>query len=102
MKDFIFSLGIIDKKLIWPFLYSTIQIIESIIDTYYPKDKKSSMIGTLVNGIGGCFTILIPYVLGYNNQNQQKGKKEKKCTKPNVLHYFLLILFNGIYIGIIT
>ena len=91
MRDFIFSLGIIDKKLIWPFLYTIIQIVQNIIDTYYPEDKKNSTIFNLSSGIGESLIILIPYVLDYKNPNQ---KKEKKCTKRNVKHYFLLLLFN--------
>ena len=83
MRIFIFSLGMIEKKLIWPFLYSIIQIIRNIINDYYPKDKKSSTFNN--NGIGECFIILIPYVFGYLNKNQKKGEKRKKCTKPNVL-----------------
>ena len=41
MKDFIFSLGIIDRKLIWPFLYTIIQLIRNIFSAYYPKEKKN-------------------------------------------------------------
>ena len=96
MKDFIFSLGLLDKKLIWPFLYTIIQIVQTIIDTYYPEDKKSSTIFNFAIGIGESLIILVPYVLGYKNP-----KKEKKCMKCNVKHYFLLILFNVFYNGIL-
>ena len=94
MKDFIFSLGIIDRKLIWPFLYTIIQLIRNIFSAYFPKEKKISDLLYFDIGIGESFIILVPYVLGYKNPNQ---KKEKKCTKPNIKHYFLLLFFNGIY-----
>ena len=79
MRDFIFSLGIIDKKLIWLFLYTTIQIVQTIIDTYYPEDKKSSTVSGLSSGIGESLIILIPYVLDYKNPNR---KKEKNAQSP--------------------
>ena len=99
MKDFIFSLGIIDKKLIWPFLFTIIQITQNIIDTHYPEDKKNETIYYFSSGIGQCLIILTPYIVGNKNLYQ---KKEKKCTKQNVLHYFLLLLFNGMYYGMIA
>ena len=52
MKGCIFSLGIIDKKLIWPLLYTIIQIIQNIISTYYPKDKRTSIDQTFIDGLG--------------------------------------------------
>ena len=99
MNGFIFSLGIIDKKLIWPLLYTIIQIIQNIISTYYPKDKRSSNQYIFADGLGECLIILIPFIIGYKNPNQEE---EKKCTNQNILHYFLLLLFNGIYYGMIT
>ena len=99
MKGCIFSLGIIDKKLIWPLLYTIIQITQSIISAYYPKDKRTSVNYLFADGLGECLIILMPSVTWNKHPNQ---KREKKCTKPNVLHYFLLLLFNGIYYGMIT
>ena len=40
---------------------------------------------------------IIPFIIKY-----KKPKKEKNCTKSNILHYFLLLLFNGIFYGLLA
>ena len=99
MKEFIFSLGTVERKLIWPFLCTMIQIIQTTINIYYPEDKKNSIIYNFSSAIGEILIIIIPYIFESKNPKQ---KDEKKCTKQNILHYFLLLLFNGIYFGVIA
>ena len=97
MKKSIISLGIIDKKLIWPFLYSLIQIIKTIYDRKYPKDKQTDNTNSLGTAVGQIMHFIIPFIIKY-----KKPKKEKNCTKSNILHYFFLLLFNGIFYGLLA
>ena len=39
MKDCIFKLGKIDKKIIWPFLFALIQVALNLINNIFPRDK---------------------------------------------------------------
>ena len=44
MKDFIFSLGLIDKKLIWTLIYTISQILRNLINNKYLKDKQHNQL----------------------------------------------------------
>ena len=97
MKKSIISLGIIDKKLIWPFLYTLIQILKTINDLKYPKDKQTDNTSYLGTSVGQIMHFIIPFIIKY-----KKPKKEKNCTKSNILHYLLLLLFNLIFYGLLA
>ena len=91
MKEFIFSLGIIDKKLIWSFLFTITLVIQYIVDNYYPENKKSSTIYKISFGIGGCLIIFIPYILGIKNQNSKKIKQKK--IAQNLIYYIIFFYY---------
>ena len=93
MKDFIFSLGIIDKKLIWALIFTLSQILKDLVNNKYLKDKQHEEMNSIGGGIGQILIILIPFFT-YKNQNKSK---EKKCTKKNFLYIFLLILFDLVF-----
>ena len=97
MKNRIILLGIIDKKLIWPFLYSITQILQTIFNHNYPKDKQSESMNSFGTAIGQILNLVIPYIIKYKMK-----RREKKCNKKNVLHYFLLLLFNGAFYGLVA
>ena len=93
MKDFIFSLGLIDKKLIWTLIYTISQILRNLINNKYLKDKQHNQLDNIGGAIGQILIILIPFFT-YKNQNKSK---EKKCTKKNFLYIFLLLLFDLVF-----
>ena len=97
MKRHIILLGVIDKKLIWPFLYSFTQILQTILNREYPMDKQSISMNSFGIAVGQILNFIIPYII------RHKGlKHEKNCTKKNVLHYFFLIVINGIFYVLLT
>ena len=97
MKNPIISLGTIDKKLIWPFLYSLTQILQTIFNRRYPKDKQSDTMNHIGTAVGQALNFLVPFIIRY-----QAPKHEKNCTKKNILHYFFLVLFNGAFYGLVA
>ena len=93
MKEFFISFGLIDKKLIWPFFYALVQIIEDLILKSNLKNKQFPLIVYIENSFGQMSIMFIPKIFGYKNKNA----KEKKCSKKNIKYFFLLLLFNLIY-----
>ena len=93
MKEFFISFGLIDKKLIWPFFYALVQIIEDLVLKSDLKNKQNTLITYIETSIGQMSIMFIPLIFGYKNKNANK----KKCTKKNIKYFFLLLLFNLIY-----
>ena len=48
MKNFIFSLGKIDKKIIWPILFAIIQAVLNSVDKLFPQEKVNQIIDTIL------------------------------------------------------
>lgn len=93
MKEFFILFGQIDKKLIWPFFYALVQIIEDLVLKSILKNKQNTLITYIETSIGQMSIMFIPLIFGYKNKNAN----EKKCTKKNIKYFFLLLLFNLIY-----
>ena len=99
MKECIFSLGLIDKKLIWALAFGIIQIIKELVNNKFLKDLQHDQLINIGGGIGQTLIILVPYCSCHKNQI---GENEKKCTKKNFLYFFLLIFLNLIHYTIIA
>ena len=84
MKEFFISFGLIDKKLIWPFFYALVQIIEDLILKSNLKNKQFPLIAYIENSFGQMSIMFIPKIFGYKNKNA----KEKKCSKKNIKYFF--------------
>ena len=99
MVNFIFSLGLIDKRLIIPFLNSVVYIIDNVYFYYYPDDDVNIFFYFLGFSVGEILVVTLPYIFKY----KKKDKKEKKCTKENIIDYFLFLFLNliGIIINIV-
>ena len=93
MKGCIFSLGIIDKKLIWPLLYTIIQITQSIISAYYPKNKRTSVNYLFADGLGESLIILIPYITWNKNRSQKREKNVQSQMYCIIFSYYYLMEF---------
>ena len=89
MKKFIFSLGIIDKKLIIPLITTIIYIIYMFYFNKYPADVIDMLFYYFGVSIGEIITFYVPYIFNYKTTNNEN----KKCTKNNIIDYFFLILF---------
>ena len=46
MKECIFSLGKLNKKFIWPFLFSLTQVALSLVNRLFPEDKVNHITDT--------------------------------------------------------
>ena len=63
MKNFIFSLGKIDKKIIWPILFAIIQAVLNSVDKLFPQEKVNQIIDTFAISLGEMMPIIIPFIL---------------------------------------
>jgi hypothetical protein len=90
MVKCIFSLGIVDKKLLIPLLNSLNYIVTNIYFHFYPEDDVNIFIYYIGFAIGEIMISLLPYIFKYKN----KGKKEKKCTKSNIIDYLFMLLID--------
>ena len=88
MKKFIFSLGIIDKKLIIPLITTIIYIVYMLYFNNYPPDVIEMLFYYFGVSIGEIITFYVPYIFNYKTTNNGN----KKCTKNNIIDYFFLIL----------
>ena len=87
MSECIFKLGLIDKKLLIPLLYSILIILNEYI-YFYQRDETNIYIEYAGNSFGGMMTIIIPYIF----KIKTRKNNEKRCTKDNIKDYFFLLL----------
>ena len=78
MKNFIFSLGKIDKKIIWPILFAIIQAVLNSVDKLFPQEKVNQIIDTFAISLGQMMPIIIPFIL---KSKDKIIKTDEICTK---------------------
>ena len=96
MKKFIFSLGKIDKKLIWPFLFSIIQVALNINSYYYPSEKLHQVMDSYSISFGQMLGLAVPYVFRYQEKIIKKGEI---CIKKNIKYQAILWFINLLLYG---
>ena len=101
MSKFIFILGSVDKKLIWPFIYALNHILTYLINDKYFKEKQHKSVSSVGSALGEILIILIPYISRFKDKNQKNEKKEKICSKKNIKYFSLLILFDCVFHGVV-
>ena len=74
----IFSLGKIDKKIIWPFLFAIMQVALTLINKLFPLDKVNQVIDSFSVSIGNMLVLIIPFVF---KTKDKIIKKDEICTK---------------------
>ena len=74
----IFSLGKIDKKIIWPFLFAIMQVALIFINKLFPSDKVNQLIDSFPIAIGNMLVLIIPFLF---KTNDKIIKKDEICTK---------------------
>ena len=96
MKKFIFSLGKIDKKLIWPSLFSIIQVALNINSYYYPSEKLHQVMDSYSISFGQMLGLAVPYIFRYQEKIIKKGEI---CIKKNIKYqailWFISLLLYG-------
>ena len=94
---FIFSFGIIDKKILLPFLYAINRIFVDLINNYVFLNNNiriSPFIDETCKGVGLMYAIFIPYIFKFKNKN-----KEAICSKENIKYISILVLLDVLYYG---
>ena len=87
MSECIFKLGLIDKKLLIPLLYSILMLFNDYV-YLYPRDETNIYIEYAGNSFGEMMTMIIPYIF----KIKTRKNNEKRCTKDNIKDYFFLLL----------
>ena len=96
MSNCIFSLGNIDKKLIWIAFFSIDQIALNFMNKYYPSDKVHQIMDSYGICLGQVITLLIPKIFKIQDHIIKKGEI---CTKQNIKYQGLLWLINLLLYG---
>ena len=96
MAKKIIIFGEFDKKLILPFCLAFTHILLNILYKYYPENTHSIISDMLPYSFGFIGIRLIPIILRFSPDNKEEIKFSKKQI---FLHYFLLIFFFLIFIG---
>ena len=91
MKDCIFSLGKIDKRIIWPFLFALIQCALNLIDFQFPREKVNQIIDIFAVSLGHVLIIIIPFIF---KTKEKIIKKDEICTKKNIKYQAILWIIN--------
>ena len=87
MVKCVFSLGIIDKKLILPLLTTINYIIYILYSNKYPEDDVEILFYSFGVSIGEAITFFVPYLFKYENNDKTKDDN-KKCQKTISLIIF--------------
>ena len=77
----IFSLGKIDKKIIWPFLFAIMQVALIFINKLFPKDKVNQIIDAFAIAVGDMLVLIVPFIF---KTKEKIIKKDEICTKKNI------------------
>lgn len=100
MASFIFSLGIINKKLLLPFLVSINQILLNVINYFYSKNQLPTcdIMDAIAVSFGQMSILFIPLFLKYKRTTTLK---EAICNKKNMKHQVILWVGNAILLALI-
>ena len=90
MVKFFFSLGYVDRRLIIPLINSINYIISNVWFYFFPEDDVNLFFYYIGLSIGEMLVILVPYIFRFQNKSDQSAI----CTKPNIIDYFFLFLFD--------
>ena len=94
MKGCIFSLGKIDKRIIWPFLFVLIQIAVNLIDKLFPRDKVNQIIDVFSISLGKMSVFIIPFLF---KSKEKIIKKDEICTKNNIKYQAIFQTINFLF-----
>ena len=95
MANFIFSLGIIDKRLLLPLIYIIFNICLNIFYNFTEYNEVTLFLEGFGYSIGQILIIFIGCAFKYN---RIRPKKEKKSIKEFIKNFSFLFLINAIYV----
>jgi hypothetical protein len=87
MKGCIFSLGKVDRKNIWPFLFAIIQVAIHFINKIFPPKKVNQIIDAYSISLGKMLVIIIPFIF---KSKDKIIKRDEICTKNNIKYHAIL------------
>lgn len=90
MKGCIFSLGQVDKRIIWPIFLSIAQIFLNLTDNIFIKEYVN-IIDTYAISIGMMLELIIPFII--KDKNKVINMKEI-CTKQNIKYQAIIWIIN--------
>ena len=99
MKGCIFSLGKVDRKNIWPFLFAIIQIAIHFINKIFPREKVNQVIDSQSISLGKMLVIIIPFL--YKGK-EKIIKRDEICTKNNIKYHAILWIISLLSSAAIT
>ena len=99
MKGCIFSLGKVDRKNIWPFLFAIIQIAIHFINKIFPPKKVNQIIDAQSISLGKMLVIIIPFL--YKGK-EKIIKRDEICTKNNIKYHAILWIISLLSSAAIT
>lgn len=90
-KNFCITTGITSKKLIFPFLFSLVQIIIDIADYQHSSVGKET--NTILNsfsiGLGQMLVLIVPTIKIFSDKSKLNIIKENYSKKAKFCHYFI-------------
>ena len=87
--------GNINKKYLLPFLFTLSQIINKMVNRYYPEKMRNNILESYSLSLGMMAIIFVPYIFKFG---YEEIGKEKIIQKKKYLHYTLLIVIFLFYI----
>ena len=90
MKRCIFSIGQVDKKIIWPILLSLAQVFLNLVDNIFITENVN-IIDTYGIAIGEMLELIIPFII--KDKNKAINLKEI-CSKQNMKHQTFIWIIN--------
>jgi len=90
MKRCIFSIGQVDKKIIWPILLSLAQVFLNLVDNIFITENVN-IIDTYGIAIGEMLELIIPFII--KDKNKTINIKEI-CSKQNMKHQTFIWIIN--------
>ena len=96
VKKFIIF-GEVNKKYLLPFLLAIVQIVNEMVNRYYPEEKKNTVLDIYFTSFGIMTIIFMPKILKFDTnetiKEKMSGSRKRKC-----LYYSALIFLFTLYI----
>ena len=97
VKKFIIF-GEVNKKYLFPFLLAIVQIVNEMVNRYYPEEKKNTVLDIYFTSFGIMTIIFMPKILKFDTnetiKEKMSGSGKRKCLYYSAL-IFLFIIYSA-------
>ena len=97
VKKFIIF-GEVNKKYLLPFLLAIVQIVNEMVNRYYPEEKKNTILDIYFTSFGIMTIIFMPKILKFDTnetiKEKMSGSGKRKCLYYSAL-IFLFIIYSA-------